>query len=332
MFNPHLIAYVLANNTLARIDATNGRESNAIDQLNRLLENDLPDYLKPQVYRNLGRIHEVNDDYESAFTSYRSANNSEKRFDAAVERQLKLGQKLAFNSQRFPAYFKTPSREVIAGSNHNFIISLPGNSSNLLAELLGEQPGVESHSKNKNIRELLKGTLPEESNPQQLADLSHDGQNVYWDPRFIFMLPEIKLRFPEANIIWLTQHPKAVCLDAFTSVHDITRYTAPFLMWESTVEWVSTMLTIWFTFAQQETKHYHQLDFETFVSNPAIAVKPLLEFLNLEGKPSISDGILSRCRQAHQESNRWISYSPETTPYTRDFLNNCSKLGFIERE
>jgi hypothetical protein len=92
------------------------------------------------------------------------------------------------------------------------------------------------------------------------------------------------------------------------------------------------MLTSWFTFAQQETKHYHQLSFETFVSNPGIAVKPLLEFLKLEGEASISDGILSRCRQAHQESNRWISYPAETTPYTRDFLNNCTKLGFIERQ
>jgi hypothetical protein len=92
------------------------------------------------------------------------------------------------------------------------------------------------------------------------------------------------------------------------------------------------MLTSWFTFAQQETKHYHQLSFETFVSAPGITVKPLLEFLKLEGEASISDGILSRCRQAHQESNRWVSYPPESTPYARGFLNNCTKLGFIERQ
>jgi len=323
---------LFANITLARVDATNGRESNAIDRLNRLLQHDLPDHLQPQVYRNLGGIHEVNDDYESAFTSYLWANIADKRLINNLGEHLKAADDLALNSRHFPAYFKTLSKGVIAGSNHNFIISLPGNGSNLLAELLGEQSGVESHSNNQNILGLLAGTLPEESNPQQLAELSHDGQNVYWDPRFIFMLPEIALRFPEANIIWLTQHPKAVCLDAFTAVHDLTVYTAPFLAWQSTVDWISAMLTSWFTFAQQETKHYHQLGFETFVSNPGIAVKPLLKFLNLEGEPSISDGILSRCRQAHQESNRWISYSPETTPYTRDFLNNCVKLGFIERE
>jgi hypothetical protein len=146
------------------------------------------------------------------------------------------------------------------------------------------------------------------------------------------MQPEIAFRFPQANIIRLTQHPKAVCHDAFTAVHDLTIYTAPFLVWQSTVEWINAMLTSWFAFAQQETKHYHQLGLETFVSNPGIALKPLLGFLNLEGEPSTSDEILSRCRQAHQESNRWISYPPELTPYTRDFLNNCTKLGFIERE
>ena len=323
---------LFANITLAQVDATNGRESNAIDRLNRLLQHNLPDHLQSQVYRGLGEIHEVNDDYKSAFTSYQWANIADKRLVNNLGEHFKAGNDLALNSQRFPAHLKTLPSGVIAGRNHNFIISLPGNESQLLAALLGEQSGVQSHSNNQNILGLLAGTLPEESNPQKLSELSHDGQNVYWDPRFIFMLPQIKLRFPEANIIWLTQHPKAVCLDAFTGAHDLSVYTAPFLAWPSTVDWISAMLTSWFTFAQQETKHYHQLSFETFVSNPGITVKPLLEFLNLEGEASISDGILSRCRQAHQESNRWISYPAETTPYTRDFLNNCTKLGFIERQ
>ena len=323
---------LFANITLAQVDATNGRESNAIDRLNRLLQHDLPDHLQSQLYRGLGEIHEVNNDYKSAFASYQWANIADKRLTNNLGEHFKAGNDLALNSQRFPTYLKTPSRGVIAGSNHNFIISLPGNRTNLLAELLGEQPGVESHSHNENIMGLLAGTLPEESNPQKLSELSHEEQNVYWDPRFIFMLPQIKLRFPEANIIWLTQHPKAVCLDAFSGAHDLTVYTAPFLTWPSTVDWISAMLTSWFTFAQQETKHYHQLSFETFVSAPGITVKPLLEFLNLEGEASISDGILSRCRQAHQESNRWVSYPPESTPYARGFLNNCTKLGFIERE
>jgi tetratricopeptide (TPR) repeat protein len=325
-------ANLFANITLAQVDATNGRKSNAIDRLNRLLQHDLPDHLQPQVYRNLGGIQEVDDDYENAFTSYKWANIADKRRINNLEEHLKASEDLASNSHRFPAYFKTLSGGVIAGSNHNFIISLPGNGSNLLAELLGEQSGVESHSNNQNILGLLAGTLPEESNPQQLAELNHDGQNVYWDPRFIFMLPQITLRFPEANIIWLTQHPKAVCLDVFTAAHDLTAYTAPFLAWQSTVDWISAMLTGWFTFAQQETKHYHQLAFETFVSNPGVAVKPLLEFLNLESEPSVSDNVLRRCQEAHQKSNRWISYPPELTPYTRGFLNNCTKLGFIEQE
>jgi tetratricopeptide (TPR) repeat protein len=323
---------VPAVTTLALVDATNGRGSNAIDRLDRLLQHDLPDHLESLVHRSLGQIHEVNDDYKSAFASYQWANIADKRQINNPGNYLKAGDDLALNSRHFPAYFKTSSTGVIPGSNHNFIISLPGNESQLLAALLSEQPGVKSHGNNNNIFSLLAGTFPQESNPQELSELSHDGQILYSDPRYIFVLPQIKLRFPEANIIWLTQHPKAVCLDAFSGAHDLTVYTAPFLAWQSTVDWISAMLMSWFAFAQQETKRYHQISFETFVSNPIIAIKPLLEFLNLEDEASISDGILRRCQQAHQKSNRWISYPPELTPYTRDFLNNCTKLGFIERQ
>ncbi len=133
---------LFANITLAQVDATNGRESNAIDRLNRLLQHNLPDHLQSQVYRNLGGIHEVNDDYKSAFTSYQWANIADKRLVNNLGEHFKAGNDLALNSQRFPTYLKTPSRGVIAGSNHNFIISLPGNGSKLLAALLGEQSGV----------------------------------------------------------------------------------------------------------------------------------------------------------------------------------------------
>lgn len=317
--------------TLAKIDTIKGKEDAAINKLERLLREELPDHLLPQIHRGLGDNHEIKQDYNAAFKAYRTANTIAKRLISnQLDELTRAGNKLILDSRRYPAHFKTLSRDTLTDDNHHFIIGLPGPDSGLLAELAGDQPGVKVHVEHPDIVALLQGTLPEAAFAKLAADLNSDRQNVYWDPRFIFMLPDIKLRFPEATIILFTQHPKAVCVGAFSSAGDSSAYTVPFLEWPATVDWVSAMITAWFTFAQQAAEQHHRVSIERLVSKPGETLKQLLEFLQVKDQPLISEKALRRCRDAQQRSLRWVGYSAEIAPYPPRFIDDCAKLGYLE--
>jgi tetratricopeptide (TPR) repeat protein len=343
----------------AAIAQRDGRSQDA----RRLLELERPEARRVLWYRMMTKVEDSLGDSAAAMAAAEAMNRCERDFDQWIERGAAYRRRLHALAGATTAQWaeRLPSSEPASRPSPAFLLGFPRSGTTLLDTFLMGHPDVcvlEEKPMMIEAEQLLGPTVDLPLRAQRDLERARDAYfaelDRHVDARFgglvvdklplnMVAIAKIHCLFPDARIIFAQRHPCDAVLSGFMQSFTLNDAMACFLEIDTAADLYDAAMKVFTNGREVLRLDVQDLVYEQLIVDPEVALRPLIDFLELEWRPELLDHQRTASRRgvintpsydqvsrslSKSPSGRWKRYASQLEPALPLLLPWAERLGY----